>query len=770
MRKKLTFILWLVAMVAMGDSKCYNIGRWTLDVNEENKTVDIGVAPPEAFADLLADGLLMQGVGARAWIDGAEEPLTSQEAQTMVAEESGDGVSVVYAFADGTRFVQTFGSLLDGEFLTVALEVSREGSVLQTNRMEPLFASQVADALPMGTRNRMVRMPWDNDAWVRFEQYSLNRQMDSFNVTALFNGSTQQGLVAGAIDHDVWKNVVHVVASGNRHIDELAFRSGFTSDLTRDKRSHGSVEGQAVRSARFVLGLADDWRRGMEAYAACCNTVNPRRESDFVPVGWNSWGVMQTKISYNGIVDVGDFMRTELRPAGFHDKNGKLVLSLDSWWNDNLSEAQVRSFVRYCQENDFIPGLYYTPFADFATWDHELLGTNYTSQEVWLRVNGEPLSLDGAYALDPTHPGTLAQMRMKVRQFLQWGIEYLKCDFMSHAALEADSWYDATVTTGMQAYNKGMQQLRSLLGDGIFIDMSISPIFPYHYADGRRICCDTFGSISETQYAMNALSMGWWMDGLYAASDPDHLVLHRRNANAGETDGENRARITSGVITGMYLCGDNFSDRVDCGYPEASRTAAKKWMTNADVNEIPRKCRSFWPINGLTTNSDGAANVFAYCTAGEAYVAVINYSSSRLSGTVRFQDLGIEDADVQGVKELWMQEQVNVATAGAGFNYDVPARDARIYRIGRLADGLSMPTASRAGAAIEFVLSGDRLTATLPEGEALPCRLTLLTPEGTTIASSRQAAVCLEGLAAGVYLAKAEMKDGPTATMKFCRK
>lgn len=47
--------------------------------------------------------------------------------------------------------------------------------------------------------------------------------------------------------------------------------------------------------------------------------------------------------------------------------------------------------------------------------------------------------------------------------------------------------------------------------------------------------------MKDTEYTLNALSYGWWQDKVYQFNDPDHIVL--RDA----TDGENRARVTSGL-------------------------------------------------------------------------------------------------------------------------------------------------------------------------------------------------------------------------------
>ena len=97
-----------------------------------------------------------------------------------------------------------------------------------------------------------------------------------------------------------------------------------------------------------------------------------------------------------------------------------------------------------------------------------------------------------------------------------------------------------------------MQLLDKYFGD-MYINLSISPVFPAHYAQSRRIACDAWNKMKDTEYTLNALSYGWWQDKVYQFNDPDHIVL--RDA----TDGENRARVTSGVITGIFIAGDDFS-------------------------------------------------------------------------------------------------------------------------------------------------------------------------------------------------------------------
>jgi len=109
-------------------------------------------------------------------------------------------------------------------------------------------------------------------------------------------------------------------------------------------------------------------------------------------------------------------------------------------------------------------------------------------------ANGKPIELDGAYAVDPTHPGTKGRIDKFIDDFKRRGFEYVKLDFLTHGALESSARFDATVQTGVQAYNQGMQYVVDRIGGTMFVSESIAPLFPYSYGHSRRVACDTYGA------------------------------------------------------------------------------------------------------------------------------------------------------------------------------------------------------------------------------------------------------------------------------------
>lgn len=656
----------------------------TLVIVKDGKTILSGVYAAAHYA--LNDGSTKEAISASAKFKGMSSEATNDELG------SGTRHTFTYTLDDGVEMRQQFTLYPDLPYLVTCLRLYAAGKKLKSNFLSPISTKTTATFLPTGsekTSNRMLYVPFDNDAWVSYQSMICNhdgdgnpRETNAYSVNAIYNGETRYGMVAGALDHDSWKSIVHAKADNYTDILEFNLLSGYTDYWSHDNGlPHGSVVGETVSSARFLMGLFEDWRDGLETFAQACLKVAPRWEwKGGKPVGWNSWGVMQTKVSYAGIIDVANFINDNLRAHAFESSDGKVVMSLDSYWNDNLSDQDIKDFVAYCNEHNMIPGLYMGPFSDWSSDStHTITGSSkYVAKDRWLRANGKFVKVDGAYCNDPTHPATKIEIVFNLNRFKRWGIKYLKSDFMSNGAIEADSWYDKNVHTGMQAYNQGMaflkQKIKEIMGDDVYLDLSIAPLFPYQYAHGRRISCDAFGSMSQTKYMMNSLSYGWWLDRLYFCNDPDHLVL-----NSGESNGVRRARVTSGVICGAFLTGDNFSDQVDAGNPAYERNLAKQFLTNEDINVIPRTCSSFRPVTGISSSGTGSENFFQSEDSLYYYFVVMNYDTSVKAATMPFGKLGIDPTTIGSIKELWTGETITPTTTAIA--YSCPGRDARIYRI-----------------------------------------------------------------------------------------
>ncbi|MDB5026137.1 MAG: hypothetical protein JWP78_3892 [Mucilaginibacter sp.] len=524
---------------------------------------------------------------------------------------------------------QVFYTYAGRNYFITSVELA--GKELSSNYMAPLQG----DFTPLAGDVRSLFVPFDNDTFISYESrvFQPSAEITSAEVGAVFNNGERNGLVWGSLEHGVWKTGVKTTAGEAG--GQVTVWGGYTDEkVSRDPVEHGKISGDVIRSPRVFAGYFVDWRNGLEDYGKANRIADPPYVHNWTkatPVGWNSWGVMQGKLNYDKAVKVADFFADSLK--GFR-LDGTAFIDLDSYWDHMVKGndySQLKQFANYCKAKGLQPGVYWAPFTD---WGHKggpgrkVEGSDYTYGELWSKVNDGYHDLDGARALDPTHPGTLRRIDYFTRIFKDCGFKMIKIDFLGHAAIEANHFYDTTVTTGMQAYRKGMEYLTSKLGSDMLIYAAISPsLATGRYVHSRRIACDAFKTIKDTRYTLNSVTYGWWQTWLYNYIDADHVVLGH------QSDGENRARFLSSIITGTFITGDDFSE-----YGQWS-VKARQWYQDPAFLAIVKNGKAFMPLDG---NIDkGASNGFYRKIGNTLYLALFNYDQTPRNLRVEFSRIGL---------------------------------------------------------------------------------------------------------------------------------
>lgn len=570
--------------------------------------------------------------------------------------------------------------------------------------------SSVELPLPMKD-NRIYDMPFANDNWATFNavEWNKGKEVTSCEATALFNAASRFGIVIGSVDHSNWKSAVTVTpAAGNRLAGiklEAGYISGRTWDVVPNKASslrHGAVKAHEVKSPLFMVGVFSDWRTGLETYGEANTVLCPKYEwtKDTSLFGWQSWGGMAFGLNYKSAMSLLDFFAKELLPVGFRNREGRCHIVLDSGWNA-LSDEQLKDFVNHCNELGCVPGIYTTPFSYWGgedavvgnrDWEGGKLG------EMVLKTEGKYRHIVG-WSLDPTHPAVKDWNRRTFQKFRDLGFGFVKIDFMNNGSQEADNWYLPEITTGMQAYNYGLDYIKEFAGD-MMLDFSIAPVFPAK-AHVRRIGCDAWGRLNQSMYTLNCINGSWWLDRCYAFNDPDHMCLSTVpvSTNGALDEQEARIRYTCGLITGMTLMGGTYAyegdEKMHEGKPtrivgsDEERTLAVRVCSNRDLTEMGRIGRTFRPVEGrfehLNTlyhqNDVFTDNEFIYDTPEAFYYVVFNFGDNldRHPYTPDYTRLGVKPSEFSSVKELWTGTTHNLST----FQVDVPHRDVRVYRFNR---------------------------------------------------------------------------------------
>ena len=614
-------------------------------------------------------------------------------------------------FGAGTKYTYTYSGLQGKENIEQSIYINPDkgymlvdavlvanGETTKTNYIAPIVSDNSSTTfLPAVGQNYIYRMPHDNDNWVSYnaQSWTEGRSVESCEVSVAYDVMSRKGLVVGSIEHDNWKSGVAITPSSSNSLSKITVAAGVVNELTNDINKefpdrpslykHGSISGKRVSSPRFFFGFYNDWRNGLEDLGDATAALEPKLPWDGGTIfAWQSWGGMAFGVNYTGVIDVCNFFKNDLVKANFHNENGTCYMVLDSGWN-LLSEKELKKFVKYCKDNGLHPGVYFTPFSYWGNEENakkqKVTGAEqYTFADLAITANGKMRRI-ASIALDPTHPGTLAYNKQQFDKFKKWGFEYVKLDFINNGTLEADKFYAPGITTGVQAYNYGMNEIIKML-DGMFIDLSIAPVFPAK-GHARRISCDCWGELDNSMYCLNSVEMSWWLDRVYQYNDPDHLVLSR-----AKTDGEARIRYTCGAMTGTVLLGDNYATVGDTiANPEAERALAMRVATNADINAVAHIGRSFRPVDGglaYDSNRYGKAfrvdNEFVLDTDNALYYVVFNYDKDAdFRKTADFSRIGIRADEVKSIKELWTG--ANVEMRNWGFEVSIPKCDVRMYRI-----------------------------------------------------------------------------------------
>ncbi|WP_219838393.1 carbohydrate-binding protein [Paenibacillus sp. R14(2021)] len=589
-----------------------------------------------------------------------------------VKDGFGKGITLsIINKSEGKPTLKQLYSFYAGETYFFTRTEAAADSPVSANYFAPLVTNTTG-GIDVGsvTDGRVLSVPYDNDMWIRHQAVPINSSDTSYEVSAVYDNASRSGLVVGSVTHDTWKTGIRFTGDNNR-LNALEVYGGASSAKTHDSQPHGTLTGTQLLSPMVFVGFYDDYRTGMEAYGQANAVIAPPLEfgkhvPDGVPVGWNSWAAYESRLSYQDVIDTSNYVKDNLQKKGFSNK-GTTYINMDSYW-DNLSDTQLEDAVKTIKRNGQQAGIYWGPFVYWGdNMDQAVEGSTYKYGDILLRdADGKLLpKLDGAYAVDPTHPGAKQRMDYYLKKFKNLGFTYIKLDFLTHGALEG-SHFDPGVRTGTQAYNQGMAYVDGLIADQMFISESIAPLFPSQYAHSRRIATDTFGSISDTEFELNALTYGWWQNGtIYRYTDPDHMALSRAGSLI-----EARSRVNSAVISGtVFLNSDDVHNQQAQDYMTTL-------LTNKSVLDVAKLGKAFGATEGNT--GARAADTFVLKDKDGYYLAVFNYGKTPVSKTIDLARAGLDGSTSYKLTDLWTNAS---AEAKGQLTVQLEGMESKLYRL-----------------------------------------------------------------------------------------
>ncbi|MET0462430.1 MAG: hypothetical protein ABW007_04735 [Chitinophagaceae bacterium] len=624
--------------------------------------------------NMISQGRQLFANGYAAYSAGAKNSDTRQAGEANYTSKdtlTPFGIARLYRlrFAADPSLIQLFYVFKSQDYFLTQIQLENPDGA--SDYIAPLITEDLS--LKNNGDNRALYVPFDNDMWARYNASPLAQaDFQSSELTAVYNADNNEGFVAASLDQYDWKTGVAIKAKNSNTTAVKLFAGFADSTVTHDRIAHGKVlpvKGK-ISSPLMLVGYFNDWRTGME-YAAKLNRRLNKPDifnwDSATPMGWNSWGVLKDKITFDQAMKVVDFFADTIK--GFRNADNTLYIDLDAFW-DNMTTngidgdiSKLKTFADRCKSKGLKPGIYWTPFADWGKWDRKVEGAgDHTYAQTWTTQNGKMYDIDGGRAMDPTHPATQLRMAHTLNKMKALGFEMIKIDFLGHGALEADHFYDKNVTTGMQAFRQGMKYLDSVLDGKMLVYAAISPnLATSKYVHVRRIACDAWSSIDHTEYTLNSTGYGWWQSLMYNYVDADHVVF------ATEEDGVNRARLASALVTGSVFTGDDYSS-----YGKWTATA-KKLLQDKELLAVVKDGKSFKPVKANTGNK--GVEVFEKYVPGGYYIAFFNYSDS-VKNISQVLPAGVKRKTVRHIPLL---AGGVVKSISGGLNLRLAARDAEIF-------------------------------------------------------------------------------------------
>ncbi|MDO4292449.1 MAG: hypothetical protein Q4C65_04365 [Eubacteriales bacterium] len=587
-----------------------------------------------------------------------------------VRDTIGDGVRIRSLYEEnGLSLRQEITLYPQGE-LVVQIFLREKGAHVRTRYLAPFFApypDASGKRIFLSLDQKMLLVPYDNDMWLRYESCVPAAGRPSYDVTAIYDEDTMEGMVIGALDFDVWKNAIRWNGHDARSLIALC---GIADGGTHDCCPHGIVEGEEVASSRFLLSWQQDIRRGMEHYGDLCARICPPRpwESGRVPFGWNSFAALGKELTLEHWKQAGQFMAQEL--PNYCDEDGVSYVNLDG--AVGLDMEEIRRSIEQIHARGQKAGWYAAPCNCRPQLGNlPVKGTGLKVSDLFLRDGqGRVLpAADGTVPFDVTHPVWEEYARRNIRILTDLGIDYIKIDFLSHGSAEGDHYVKNT--TGRMALNRMYRLLEEEIGRcgrEIFVSLSIAPLFPYFLGNARRSCCDSFGHHDDVRYVLNALNFAWWTNGrIYRYNDPDHVPLYHAviDGRGTVTENEAKSRYYAAAISGtVMMLSDNYGPSGKKEIIENARDRARRIANDEAVNRIARLGKAFVPVE----LRDGTTPFYTLCLEGRFYAAVFNFSDQKAELSFEACRGGLPQtgsfADIHGGEKIPYSGKIRVTLEG----------------------------------------------------------------------------------------------------------
>jgi alpha-galactosidase len=493
----------------------------------------------------------------------------------------------------------------------------------------------------------------------------------------IYNRDSKRSFFIGALTSEKWATLLRLKVDSNR-ARAVAYEvdSAGTTELTQENSLRSSppedrvelslsvASGETLSSERVIASFSDDYFKQLDFYGQAVKSLHHARVTAPTPIGWWSWTAYYFGLNEGAALTNAQFLAQRLKDKGyefFHiDEGYQYARGEYATTNAGKFPNGMRAFESEVQHLGLTPGIWTAPFeVSERSWVYE-------NHKDWLVRNqrGEPIHagrvtedpqtrevLDHLYVLDATNPGAQEYIRKTYTTLAKdWGIRYIKLDFMEDSAVEGV--YFRANTTALEAQRIGLQVIRDAVGDHVLLDKDGSPMLnPVGLVDTGRISLDTGHKFEASRDAASGIAARYYMNRNFFVNDPDAFSVSRQAVVDQDWHGGKRAltldeaRVSialAAVSGGMFEIGDDLPTL----FMDAERMAL---VENRDLINMARSGRASKPLDLMSYAAEDEIPSVYLLPEGkrQAILTVFNWTEEQRSHRFALSELGFREGNIQ---------------------------------------------------------------------------------------------------------------------------
>jgi alpha-galactosidase len=561
----------------------------------------------------------------------------------------------------------------------------------------------------------------------------------------IYNRRSHESLFVGALTSDRFLTILRLhLGSPGGAVHPAAYEVDSTGTTELEKENslkHSAAEdqvqlslpvapGEELSSERVLFSLATDYHHQLETYGSLIRQIHHARTAAPALMGWWSWTAYYFGLNEGAALTNAEWEAEHLKSLGyniFHMDEG-YQYARGEYLTPNATHFPngVATLEHQVRGLGLVPAIWTAPFeVSERSWVYE-------NHPDWLVKNaqGQPIhagtvsrSKDQLFVLDATNPEAQEYLRKTYSTLVNdWGIRYIKMDFMDDSGIEG--YYHTPNTTALEAQRIGLKVIRETVGDNVYLDKDGSVMLnPVGFVDYGRTSLDTGHTFSASKDAAPGIAARYYMNRNFFVTDPDAFTVstqtiadHTRHGGTQPvTLDEARVSIALAAVSGgMLEIGDDL--------PSLSKAPERlALIQNPELIQMVRLGRASVPLDLMNfTAEDAQPSVFFLKEEDrQSMLTVFNWTDKETDRSIDLVTAGLPAAGQYLVTDVLDNQEIPTRAAGI-VAFHQPPHSVRVLkivdaRIPAIAPRVTTehPSAGNAGATLSFAAHGKGSEAVL---------------------------------------------------------